>query len=249
MILIVNLMPDKEETENNFREIFKGINLDFLRMETHNLKNCTLDKLKNYLTCKEIKEKKYRGAIITGAPLEYIEFPRVDYWAELKEVMDYLEKEVKSTIYICWAAQAALYHFYNIDKHLLEEKLFGVYNHEIIKENLFLEESFMAPHSRNSYNKVEDIKGIPALEIIATSKETGPYMIAEKTGKKILITGHGEYQKERLEKEYLRDFSLDENTEKPKNYYDSEENIVFSWKEHRKNFYSNWIKYIEDKKN
>lgn len=246
MILIVNLMPDKEETENNFREIFKGISLDFLRMETHNMKNCTLDKLKNYLTCKDIKKKKYQGAIVTGAPLEYIEFYNIDYWEELKEVMNYLEKEVKSTIYICWAAQAALYHFYNIEKHLLKEKLFGVYKHDVIKENYFLDSSFMAPHSRNSYNKIEDLEAITTLDIVVTSKETGPYMVTEKTGKKILITGHGEYQEDRLEKEYLRDYLLDKNTEKPKNYYDSEENIVFSWKEHRKNFYNNWVKYIKE---
>ncbi len=248
MILIVNLMPDKEETENNFREILKGINLDFLRMETHTAKNQTLGRLKDYLTLRDIKEKKYKGAIVTGAPLEYMEFVNVDYWDELKEVMNYLEKEVKSTIYICWAAQAALYHFYDIKKYLLDEKLFGVYKHDVIRKNFFLEESFMAPHSRNSYNKIEDIKSVTTLDIIGTSKEIGPYMIIENTGKKILITGHGEYRKERLEKEYLRDCSLNENAKKPKNYYDYDNNIVFSWKEHRKKFYEKWIKYIENKK-
>lgn len=244
MILIVNLMPDKNETKENFKKILGDVDIDFLKMKTHTVKCSTEDDLKGYLTLDEIKDKKYFGAIVTGAPLEYIKFEDVDYWKELKEVIDYLDKNIKSTIYICWGAQAALYHFHGINKYILKEKLFGVYTHNVKKENPFVKENFNAPHSRNSYNKIEEIQAISSIEIIAESEKTGPYLLTEYIGQRIYITGHGEYQKDRLEREYLRDLNVGNTIDKPENYFNEDDTINFSWKNHRENFYQNWLIYI-----
>jgi len=236
---IINLMPFKDEIEMQFFTILGRydlkVEIEFLYPETHITKNTPMNYIKeNYYPIKDIKKRNYNGIIITGAPLEEIEFEKVRYWDEIKDVFDL---DIP-TINICWASQAGLYKSYGIKKYPLEQKKFGIYNHQVNLNSLITQDNFMAPHSRNTYNKKSDIL-FAGLDIIAESEDAGVYISATKDLKKIYISGHGEYQKNRLEYEYLRDLK-----EIPVNYFkdnDPKKEILFTWDPHRKELYKNWL--------
>ena len=242
---IINLMPLKEEVEYQFFSMLGRYNLkvelEFLYMETHRSKNTAMEYIeKNYVSIKDIEKRGYDGLIITGAPIEHLEFEEVSYWEELSTAF---ELDIPS-IYICWASQGALYKHYNILKYPLEDKIFGIYKHRVNKNKFIKLDDFYAPHSRNTYNKKEDILKV-GLDIIAESERAGVYMAASKDLKKIYISGHGEYQKERLEMEYKRDLSYI-----PENYYTNNDptmDINFNWDPHRKIFYKNWLYFLKKK--
>ena len=239
---IINLMPFKEETESQFFNILGryslGVEIEFLYPDNHISKHTSMEYLKkNYIPLSKLEGRNYQGLIITGAPIENIEFENVKYWDELKPAFNL---DIPS-IYICWASQGALYHRYKILKHPLKEKTFGVFNHRVNKNKLISLDAFHAPHSRNTYNKKEDILGA-GLTIIAENKKAGVYMAATKDLKNIYISGHGEYQMDSLDKEYRRDL-----INIPENYYrdnDPNKEILFTWDKHRDIFYKNWLKMI-----
>ena len=240
---VINLMPFKGEVESQFFNLLGRYNLtveiEFLYPDNHISKHTSMEYLeKNYIPLSKLEEKNYQGLIVTGAPIENIEFEEVKYWNELKPVFNL---DIPS-IYICWASQGALYHQYKITKHPLKKKIFGVYNHRVHKNKLIQLDEFRAPHSRNTYNRKEDIAGA-GLMIIAENKKAGVYMAATKDLKNIYISGHGEYQIDRLDKEYQRD-----KKNIPENYYrdnDPDKEILFSWDKHRNVFYENWLKMIK----
>nr|WP_294096852.1 homoserine O-succinyltransferase [uncultured Cetobacterium sp.] len=240
---IINLMPIKQEVEYQFSTIFedidKNIELKYIYPITHRYKNISLDYLKEkYTPLNRICEDEYDGFIVTGAPIEMYEYEKVDFW---KEIDQFFKKNKLPTIYICWAAQGALYSKFGIEKHKLEKKLFGIYEHEVKAENPFIKNKFCAPHSRNTYNKKESIQE-SGLIIIGESEEAGVYICSTTDYKSIFISGHSEYQVERLKFEYERD-----KAEIPKNYFvqnNPDNEINFSWKNHRDEFYKNWIKFI-----
>lgn len=239
---IINLMPFKEDTESQFFNLLGRYNLtvtiEFLYPDNHISKHTSMEYLeKNYIPLSKLNECNYQGLIITGAPIEDLEFEEVGYWNDLKYAFNL---DIPS-IYICWASQGALYNHHKILKHPLKEKTFGVFNHIVYKNKLIQLDEFHAPHSRNTYNKKEDI--IKAdLVIIAENKKVGVYMSATKDLKNIYISGHGEYQIDSLNKEYHRDFK-----NIPENYYkdnDPNKEILFTWDEHREVFYKNWLEMI-----
>ena len=240
---ILNLMPFKSESESQYFSVLGryGINveIEFLYVDGHTPKNTPREYLeKNYIPLSKIKTRNYDGIIITGAPLEEIAFEEVRYWNELEEIFNI---DIPS-IYICWASQGALYTHYGIDKHKLKDKLFGVYNHRVYKNKLIELETFYAPHSRNTYNKKEDILEA-GLEIIAESEKAGVYMSATTDLKRIYISGHGEYQKERLDYEYKRDLK-----NIPENYYKNnnpDDEINFNWDPHWEQLYKNWLEILK----
>lgn len=239
-------MPFKVEVESQFFNILGRYNLavevEFLYPDNHISKHTSMEYLeKNYIPLSKLEEKNYQGLIVTGAPIENIEFEDVKYWGKLKSVFDL---DIPS-IYICWASQGALYYHYKISKHPLKEKMFGIFNHRVHKNKLIQLDEFHAPHSRNTYNKKEDIAEA-GLMIIAESKKAGVYMAATKDLKDIYVSGHGEYQINRLDKEYRRD-----KKNIPENYYrnnDPDKEILFTWDKHRDIFYKNWLNMIIEQK-
>ncbi len=259
-ILILNLMPTKLETETQLLRVLGNsdfqVEITFLIPKTYIPKNTCKNHLNRfYKTFHEIKEKQYDGLIITGAPVEHLDFEAVDYWEELKEIMDYGERNVNSTFYICWGAQAALYYHYGINKYLLDKKVFGVFPHKINRKNAKLvqgfDDFFFAPHSRHTGIKKEDIEKNKDLQIIAESDEAGIYMVQSKDLRKIFVTGHSEYDAFTLQKEYERD--KDENIEIdiPKHYFlndDPKNKPTVSWRSHGNLLFSNWLKIINELK-
>lgn len=243
---ILNLMPNKIETEEHFLDVLSQVSGDvcvyFIRLETYIPRNSSFEYLKdNYVTFDNVKDN-LDGLIITGAPLEFEKFEDVKYWPELKEIMDFSNKNIKSTIYICWAVVAGLYHHYKIPKHKLKEKVFGVFIHNIVNNKHRLlrgfDDEFLVPHSRYFCIKEKDISKIRELEIVSTSDEAGIFLVADKDCSKIFLTGHLEYSADTLKKEYERDKSKGLLTKKPKNYFN---NIKSRWRAHATLFYTNWI--------
>lgn len=254
-ILILNLMPLKEKTELQLLRLLSNtplqIEIEFLTTSSHNPKNTSSIHLeKFYSKFADIKDKRFDGMIITGAPVENYDFEDVDYWTELVEIMDWSKSNVISTIFICWASQAALYHFYGLQKKKLNKKMFGLYRHKIIvPDNPLIrgfDEYFMAPHSRYTEVSVKDIKSCKEITILAMSKEAGFFLGIADKGKQIYIMGHPEYDKYTLLEEYKRDLSKGLENQIPCNYFE-ENNIskkpVFMWKSHANNLYSNWLNY------
>ena len=243
---IINLMPFKEEVEYQFYAVLGrfgiSVEVEFLYPESHNFKNTSGSYIKdNYYPMSELKNRNYDGIIMTGAPVELLDFQDVNYW---NEITDFIKSNQLPVIYICWGAQAALYVKYGIKKHSLKEKLFGIFRHRTNK-NPFISGEFMAPHSRNTQNNSEDIKNA-GLKILAESDEAGVYISSDSEYREFYISGHGEYQRERLQYEYSRDQKLF-----PKNYFpedNPEKEPFMNWDSHRKEFYYNWLKYIKEKK-
>ncbi len=253
-IAIVNLMPTKIVTETQLMRLLSNsplqINVTLVSTETYVGKNTSLDHLeKFYKTFSDIKGRKFDGMIVTGAPVEEIEFSEVKYWDELKEIFEYAKTNVTSTIFICWGAQAGLYYYYGIDKHKLDKKLFGVYKHKTLVpfERLLkgTDDRFYMPHSRHTTVYEEDIKACKDLVLIASSKEAGASIIRSKDDKFIFITGHAEYDRETLEIEYLRDLNKGLKIDPPENYYveDGGGEIKMSWVSTANLIYMNWLNH------
>ncbi|MGN9161009.1 homoserine O-acetyltransferase/O-succinyltransferase family protein [Clostridium sulfidigenes] len=253
-ILIVNLMPKKCETEFQFLSIFGNMNtsikVDFLYMETHTPLNTDRTYLeRNYKTLNQVANSNYDGAIITGAPLEFLNFNDIEYWKELQRVIDFLNKKVKSTLYICWATMAGLYHNFGINKCVTTEKIFGVFPHVIVKkkEPLLKEinDGFIVPHSRYGRVRKQDIEKIKELEVLCESEESGIYIVSTRDKKQIYITGHPEYERCTLKKEYERDIKSGFNISVPKNYFpsdDSSQEINLDWSSNSQRLFSNWVR-------
>lgn len=248
-ILIVNLMPKKIETENQFLNIFNNVpfkvKIDFLFMESYRPKNCDINYLKeNYKSFKDIKKNKYDGMIITGAPLEKFPFEQVSYWDELVNIMEYSKTNIKTTIHICWGALAGLYYHYDIPKRDLSKKIFGVFKHYIVdKRNKLLtgfDDEFLVPHSRFFYLKSEDIDKVKDLDILSKSDESGVYLVTNKDNSRIFMTGHGEYDRYTLYNEYNRDIKNGVSPCRPKNYFLDDKPVV-KWKAHYNLLIINWI--------
>ena len=254
-IAILNLMPLKEDTElqllRKLSTSGKNIKITFVNVTSYISKTTTPEHMeKFYSSFEEIKNKYFDGLIITGAPVEQMNFEDVTYWNELTKIMSWSEAHVKSTLHICWAAQAGLYYHYGIDKHLIKDKMFGIFSHKIDDYNskiLFgFKDGFKAPHSRHTTIYKEDIKKIPELQIVSESDKAGVFIVENKAKKQLFITGHLEYAVDTLDKEYKRDLSKEIKINIPENYYkdnNPDEKPIFSWKENGDQIYSNWVNY------
>lgn len=254
-IIVLNLMPIKQDTE---LQLLRGlsntplqIDVTFLQMSSHVSKNTSASHIKKfYQTFEEIKNNNYDGMIITGAPVEKLEFEEVNYWDELITVMEWSKKHVTSTIHICWGAQAGLYYHYGIKKELLPKKLSGVYKHRVMnrKEPLVrgFDDVFMAPHSRYTQASRQQILDNPRLKVLADSDEAGIYIVLGDGGKEIFVMGHPEYDRLTLDQEYKRDIDKGIEPELPVNYYpddDCNRKPMLSWRSHANNLYTNWLNY------
>ncbi|PNR97089.1 homoserine O-succinyltransferase [Petrotoga sp. 9PWA.NaAc.5.4] len=254
-IVILNLMPTKIVTETQLLRLLGNsplqVNIVLLRMLSHNHKNTSEEYLKTfYKTFPQIKENKFDGLIITGAPVETIEFEDVDYWEELKDVMEWSNHNIFSTLHLCWGAQAGLYYHYGIDKYHVDQKVFGVFEHTVNDKNSKLvrgfDDVFWAPHSRHTEIKREDVESIENLEILSESSEAGVYLIAKKDGRQVFVTGHPEYDPIILKKEYQRDMNKGMNIPLPKNYFpnnDPSKEPLVKWRSHAYLLFSNWLNY------
>ncbi|WP_446898544.1 homoserine O-acetyltransferase MetA [Clostridium sp. LBM24168] len=254
-IVILNLMPVKTVTETQLLRLLSNsplqVNITLIYPQSHMTKNTSEEYLfKYYETFDEIRDKKFDGMIITGAPVEKLKFEDVDYWDELTEIMDWSLKNVYSTFHICWGAQAGLYHHFGIPKYLLDKKMFGVFPHTLNKRNVKLlrgfDDLFYAPHSRHTTIKREDIEKVPELELLSESEEAGVYIVATKGGRDIFVTGHSEYDTLTLKAEYERDKASNLPIEIPKNYFpddDIKKAPLSRWKGHANLLFLNWLNY------
>ena len=255
-ILLLNLMPKKIETETQFARLLGNtplqVEMEMMYTTSHKSKNTSEEHLLAfYKTFDEIKDNKYDGMIITGAPVENMEFEEVEYWDELCEIMEWSKSHVTSTFHICWGAQAGLYYHYGIQKHPLPKKCFGVYPHKVDYKKSILfrgfDETFMVPQSRHTTVYAEDIKKVKGLKILASSKETGVYAVSTSKGKQIFVTGQSEYDKDTLKNEYLRDKEKGLEIDIPKNYFpndDPTKEPIVSWRAHANLLFSNWLNYF-----
>ncbi len=255
-IVLLNLMPTKIATETQLSRLLGNtplqVHLELMHTSTHQSKNVSEDHLLSfYKSFAELKDRKFDGMVITGAPVEHMAFEEVDYWPELCEIMEWSKTHVHSTFHICWGAQAGLYYHYGIQKHPLEEKLFGVFPHQKdYKRSILLrgfDDEFYAPHSRHTTVLREDIEAVPGLKIVASSPRAGVYALMNKEGRQIFVTGHSEYDPDTLKNEYLRDKNLGLPIHVPENYFpnddDSQEPIV-RWRGHANLLFSNWLNYF-----
>lgn len=255
-ILLLNLMPKKIETETQLSRLLGNsplqVDLEFIHTESHKSKNTSAEHLFTfYKTFDDVKHRTFDGMIITGAPVEQMEFSEVEYWDELCEIMEWTKTHVHSTFHICWGAQAGLYYHYGIKKYPLDKKLFGIFPHRVDYKKSILfrgfDDTFMVPQSRHTTVKAEDIKKVKELKILASSPEAGVYAVSTKHGKQIFITGHSEYDADTLAQEYFRDLNEGKEIEIPKNYFpdDNPKNTpVISWRAHANLLYSNWLNYF-----
>lgn len=255
-IAILNLMPLKLMTETDLLRLISNsplqIELDLVLPEGHNWANTPKEHLDNfYKSFKEIKDNNYDGFIVTGAPVEMMNFEDVDYWDQLEEIFNWSRKHVTSTIYICWAALAGLYNNYGIKKHVLDKKISGIFRHRVLEKNnpLFrgFDDTFYVPHSRHSEVRKEDILKVPELKIISESDESGVYIIMARNGREIYITGHSEYSPYTLDFEYRRDLAKGMNPSIPKNYYEDDDpnkKPIVRWRSHANLLFSNWLNYF-----
>ena len=254
-ILIVNLMPTKIKTETQLARVLANsplqVELTLLAMDSHESKNTDKSHLETfYKTFDEIKNQRFDGMILTGAPIETLPFEEVDYWDELCQIMEFSKTNVYSSIHICWGAQAALYYHYGIKKYLTEKKVFGVFEHRVTRPHNPLvrgfDEVFYAPHSRHTTIRKNEVLAEPALRILAESDQAGVHIIATENGRQIFILGHQEYDKETLAAEYFRDVNKGVDLNIPYNYFrddDPEKEILFRWKGHASLLFSNWLNY------
>lgn len=255
-IVILNLMPTKIETETQILRCLSNtplqIEIDLLQTSTYTSRHVSEEHmLAFYKTFDEIRDHRYDGMIITGAPVELMEFEDVEYWPELCEIMDWSVKNVHSTLHICWGAQAGLYHHYGIQKHMLDKKISGVFSHRMLnpKSRLFrgMDTCFNVPHSRHTTVYAEDIQRVPQLKIMAVSDEAGVYLVSNETGSQFFVMGHSEYDANTLKQEYLRDLKKGMNPEIPKHYFpddDPTKEPVLTWRSHGQWIYSNWLNYF-----
>ena len=254
-ICILNLMPIKQDTELQLLRALSNtplqIDVSFMKMNSHVSLNTPIHHLnKFYNTFDELKEKKFDGLIITGAPVEQIPFEEVDYWPELCEIMDWTKSHVTSTFHICWGAQAGLYYHFGLEKVLLPKKLFGVYRHKVMNRKIPLvrgfDDYFMIPHSRHTAVRSEDIHNCKDLTVLAESEEAGVLLCMTEGGKQIFVMGHPEYDRYTLHNEYQRDKGKGLPIDLPKNYYPEDDDTkkpALQWRSHSNNLYSNWLNY------
>ncbi len=255
-ILLLNLMPTKIDTETQLSRLLGNtplqVELTLLHTKTHRSKNTSEEHLLSFYECfDDIRNQNFDGMIITGAPVEQLEFEEVEYWNELCEIMEWSKTHVFSTFHICWGAQAGLYYHFGIKKYKLDKKLFGVFPHTAdYKKSILLrgfDEVFMVPHSRHTTVRREDIEKVPEIKILASSKEAGIYAMMTENGRQIFITGHSEYDALTLNKEYVRDVSQGKPIEVPKNYFpddDPTKQPIVTWRSHANLLYSNWLNYF-----
>ena len=255
-IVLLNLMPTKIATETQFTRLLGNtplqVRLELMHTTTHQSKNTAQEHLLNfYKSFDELKHRKFDGMVITGAPVEHMPFEQVDYWPELCEIMEWSKTNVHSTFHICWGAQAGLYYHYGIQKHQMEEKLFGVFPHEAnYKRSILLrgfDDVFWVPHSRHTTVLREDIEKVPGLKILSSSKQCGVHAVASKGGRQIFVTGHSEYDPDTLEREYLRDKNLGLPIHVPENYYPNDDDTqapIVRWRGHANLLFSNWLNYF-----
>lgn len=253
---ILNLMPNKIATETQLSRLLGNtplqVEVELIQVSTHKAKNVSEEHmLKFYKTFSEIKDRKFDGFIITGAPVEKMDYTEVNYWDELCDIMEWTKTNVHSTFHICWGAQAALYYHYGIEKHLLPEKLSGVYSHRVVHKNPMLlrgfDDEFFVPHSRHTTVDIEDVKKHPEIKILAVSDKAGLYAAATDEGRQIFITGHSEYDKNTLSDEYFRDKAAGMNPHIPENYFPNDDvtrEPVVKWRSHANLIYSNWLNYF-----
>lgn len=254
-IVILNLMPIKITTETDLLRLLSNtplqVEIDFLKIKNHQHRHTPAEHMKAfYKTFDQIRHRKYDGMIITGAPVEHLPFEEVTYWEEMKKIMDWSVTHATSTLFICWASQAGLYHFYGIPKYPLEKKISGIFKHTISDNRLPIfrgfDDEYYVPHSRYTEIKAEDIVRVPELEIISFSEESGVNMVLAKNGRQFFITGHHEYSLETLDAEYRRDLAKKLPIEIPRNYYPNnnpENPPVMKWRSAANLLFSNWLNY------
>ena len=255
-IVLLNLMPTKIITETQLSRMLGNtplqVHLELMMLSTHKAKNTPEEHLLAfYKTFDELKDRKFDGMVITGAPVENMPFEQVNYWKELTEIMEWSKDHVHSTFHICWGAQAGLYYHYGIQKYPLPEKMFGVFKHKADYKHAILlrgfDDEFWAPHSRHTTIRREDIEAIPGLKILASSEDAGVYIVMNKEGRQIFVTGHSEYDPDTLEREYLRDKYQGLPIQVPKNYYPNDDDSlapIVRWRGHGNLLYSNWLNYF-----
>ena len=255
-ILLLNLMPKKIETETQFSRLLGNtplqVELELIHMRSHQSKNVSQEHLLSfYKTFDDVRHLNFDGMIITGAPVEQMPFEEVGYWQELCEIMEWSKTHVHSTFHICWGAQAGLYYHFGVDKIPLEQKMFGVFPHEVIYKRSILfrgfDDRFMVPHSRHTGLDMEQLKKVKGLKLLAASEEAGIFAISTENGKQIFITGHPEYDANTLKSEYDRDVAAGKPIQIPKNYYPNDDPTkapLVSWRSHANLLYSNWLNYF-----
>lgn len=253
---ILNLMPTKVATETQLLRLLGNtplqVEVELLHTKTHESKNTSKEHLlKFYKTFDDVKDSFFDGFIITGAPVEKMEFEEVEYWPELCEIMEWTKTHVYSTFHICWGAQAALHYHYGINKYMLPEKLFGVYPHRVIADHPILCRGFddviMVPQSRHTTLRKEDILEVPELQILAENEKCGPYIMKIRDGRQIFVTGHSEYDADTLEREYIRDKKAGLPITVPENYYPDDDDTKrpnVSWRAHAHLLFANWLNYF-----
>ena len=255
-IVVLNLMPTKVVTETQLTRLLGNtplqVHLELMHTTSHRAKNVAQEHLLSfYKSFEELKDRKFDGMVITGAPVEHMDFEDVDYWEELCQIMEWSKTHVHSTFHICWGAQAGLYYHYGIQKHTLPEKLFGVYPHKAdYKRSILLrgfDDTFYVPHSRHTTVDRADLESVAGLKILASSEEAGVYAVMNKEGHQIFITGHAEYDPLTLQSEYLRDKSQGKPIHVPENYYPNDDDTlepIVRWRGHANLLFSNWLNYF-----
>jgi len=254
-IIILNLMPLKITTETDLLRLLSNsplqIEIDFLKIKGHTPKNTPSEHMSMfYRNFEDLNSRKYDGMIITGAPVELLPFEEVTYWDEMKDILDWAKHHVTSTLFICWAAQAGLYHYYGIPKYPLENKMFGVFEHKLSNHKLPIfrgfDDHFFVPHSRHTEIRKQDVEKVDALQVISTSEEAGVTIVKANNGRQLFITGHSEYSRHTLDSEYRRDLAKGLPIKIPINYYpeDNPDNKpVMRWKSTANLLFSNWLNY------
>lgn len=255
-ILLLNLMPTKIVTETQFSRLLGNtplqVELTLLKTSTHESKNTSKEHMiAFYNTFDEIKNQKFDGMVITGAPVEHYDFEKVDYWEELKKIFEWIKTNVHSTVFICWGAQAALYYYYGIKKVMLKEKLSGVYKHTITDKKSMLvrgfDDEFYAPHSRHSGVDTNEVKNVKNIKVLSESEEAGVYLLKSIDNSQVFITGHSEYDADTLKNEYERDKKAGLNPNIPKNYFPNDNDTlqpIVTWRSHANLLFYNWLNYF-----
>lgn len=254
-ILILNLMPNKVTTETQLLRALSNsplqVVVDLLMVRSHTSKNTSAEHLGSfYVGFDEVRDRKYDGMIITGAPVELLPFEEVDYWDELCEIMEWTTTNVTSTLHICWGAQAGLYYHYSIPKLVLPEKMFGVFAHKVVDPRVPLvrgfDDVFLAPHSRHTGTLRADVEACPDLELLSYSDVAGPYVALSRDGRRVFVMGHSEYDRDTLKEEYLRDVGKGLAIKVPRGYFpddDPERTPPKTWRAHSHLLFSNWLNY------
>ena len=255
-IVMLNLMPQKIATETQIARLIGNtplqVELELLQTATHKSTHTSEEHMLSfYKVFDDIKDQNFDGMIITGAPVEHMDFEEVEYWDELCEIMEWSKTHVTSTLHICWGAQAGLYYHYGIGKVQLPEKLFGVFEHTLDYKRSILfrgfDDTFLVPHSRHTANRREDIEGVEGLRILSSSEEAGVFVVSTERGRQIFVTGHSEYDGDTLKKEYLRDKGKGLEIAVPKNYFPNDDDTkdpIVRWRSCANLFYSNWLNYF-----